>query len=452
MGTIFNTKIFKGVSINGQEVKGLVKNSVIFYIKPVLDPTLILKLDFQNSFIDDSSSGLSFIAGSSDNLPTFIPSGRKVGEYCAVFNGSQSIKTTSNLPINSDKVTVEFGMKTTQTTISILLELSENMNTNNSFGFWTNNGAANTVDGLSKNSNYNTVCSVLTHNNSWNHIAMVIDRTQNAVNEIKLYINGNLATVTKPFSTDNIGNFLNNILYIGQRGGNAYGYNGALMYLKIYNSAKTAGQVSTANSEFVALGVGTPPTLTGQKVALMGDSTIAAYACRSESVAQKLLTPTEITDGWSAVNLAVPGHTINQQLSVWNTDLNKSTYDIIIVQTGLNDMNTATATTLTNYQNLINQINATKKAGAKVYISCMLPCKQRFVDLGMATGQSNWVALNNAIMDSTFTGVDKRNNYHVSLLDDGNGNLAAAYNCGDHIHENQAGADIIITGFRNMIF
>ena len=33
-----------------------------------------------------------------------------------------------------------------------------------------------------------------------------------------------------------------------------------------------------------------------------------------------------------------------------------------------------------------------------------------------------------------------------------NGNLASQYDCGDHIHENQAGADIIIEGFRQMIF
>ena len=81
----------------------------------------------------------------------------------------------------------------------------------------------------------------------------------------------------------------------------------------------------------------------------------------------------------------------------------------------------------------------------------MLPAKQRWIDFGMVNGQSNWLALNNAIM-STITGVDKRNNYHVALLSDANGNLATQYDCGDHIHENQAGADIIIQGFRNLIF
>ena len=195
----------------------------------------------------------------------------------------------------------------------------------------------------------------------------------------------------------------------------------------------------------------TPVIVEPKSIALIGDSTITSQACRADTIASKLLTPTEISNGWSATNLAVGGATINAQKSTWNAYGGKTSHDIIIIQVGLNDMGTASSTTNANYQSLIDQVNATKKVGAKLYISCMLPCKQRFVDLGMATGQANWLALNNAIMGSTFTGVDGRNNYHVALLDDGVGNLAAAYDCGDHIHENQAGADIIIAGFRTMI-
>ena len=188
-----------------------------------------------------------------------------------------------------------------------------------------------------------------------------------------------------------------------------------------------------------------------KSVVLIGDSTITNYACRPDTIASRLFTTQEISQGWSATNLAVGGHTINNQLSVWNSYSGKQNHDIIIIQIGLNDMNTASATTIANYQNLINTINSTKKSGAKVFISCMLPAKQRWIDLGWVNGQSNWLALNNAIM-STITGVDKRNNYHVALLSDANGNLATQYDCGDHIHENQAGADIIIQGFRGLIF
>ena len=190
---------------------------------------------------------------------------------------------------------------------------------------------------------------------------------------------------------------------------------------------------------------------TPKSVVLIGDSTITNHACRPDTIASKLFTTQEISQGWSATNLAVGGHTINNQLSVWNSYSGKQNHDIIIIQIGLNDMNTASETTISNYQNLINTINSTKKAGAKIFISCMLPAKQRWIDLGWVNGQSNWLSLNNAIM-STITGVDKRNNYHVALLSDVNGNLATQYDCGDHIHENQAGADIIIQGFRGLIF
>ena len=187
-----------------------------------------------------------------------------------------------------------------------------------------------------------------------------------------------------------------------------------------------------------------------KNVMLIGDSTIASFSCRSTSLAQNMFTSSEISDGWNATSIAAPGNTINQQLTAWNNHSLKTKYDYIIIQIGLNDMNTNISTTLSNYQNLINQVNLTKKQSAIVFISCMLPCKQRFIDLGLVNGQSNWVALNNAIMTS-ITGVNKRNNYHVPLLDDGNGNLKAIYDCGDHIHENQAGADIIITGFRSLL-
>lgn len=189
-----------------------------------------------------------------------------------------------------------------------------------------------------------------------------------------------------------------------------------------------------------------------RKVVISGDSTLDAYACRTETIASKLFTGNEISEGYLAVNIAVQGHTINQQLAVWNNLTNKTEFDCIIVQIGLNDMNGELSNILTNYQSYINQINSTKRSDAKVFISCMLPCRQRWVDLGLfPTAQNNWEALNSAIMTS-INGVDKRNNYHVALMSDGNGNLATQYNCGDNIHENQAGANVIIQGFRKMIF
>lgn len=186
-----------------------------------------------------------------------------------------------------------------------------------------------------------------------------------------------------------------------------------------------------------------------KKIVILGDSTIAAFSCRTTTVASHIFSEFEKSEGFDAVSLAVPGHTINQQLTEWNNYSEKQNIDIIIVQVGLNDLNQSSSTIIANYQALIDQINATRKPGAKVVISCMSPARENLS--AWPNGYSNWLALNNAIM-TTITGADYRNDYHVSIMSDGNGNLKSIYDCGDHVHENQAGADVIVQGFRNVIF
>ena len=96
---ILNGKTYDKFYLNNKQYGG----GYVPFATPILD------LDFQNNFIDKSPSALTMVQG--QGLPTFGLSGRKAGEYCAVFNGSQSIKTTTNLPINSDKITIAFWMK-----------------------------------------------------------------------------------------------------------------------------------------------------------------------------------------------------------------------------------------------------------------------------------------------------------------------------------------------------
>lgn len=205
--------------------------------------TPILDLDFQNNFIDKSISGLTMIQG--QGLPTFGLSGRKSGEYCANFNGSQSIRTTTNLPLNSDKVCVKFWMKTNQTALSIILELSSNFNNFNAFNS-TLNGTANRIeitDHTSGGSNYNVVSSSIDiNNNSWVHVIITIDRDL-GVNKNKIYLNGVLNYVEFPSAVANLnGNWVNNILYIGQRGGTSLGFIGSLLKYQAFRAVPTDAQ------------------------------------------------------------------------------------------------------------------------------------------------------------------------------------------------------------------
>lgn len=182
-------------------------------------------------------------------------------------------------------------------------------------------------------------------------------------------------------------------------------------------------------------------------VFVIGDSTIAPGSNKTLGVSDRFFTTEERNQGYASTSIAQAGDTIQGQLSKWNANGVKQNYDLIFVQVGLNNMNDNISTTKTAYQNLINTINSTKKSGAKIFASCMLPCKSRWAMLGWANGQSNWIELNRFIMEDV-TGVDYRHNAHVPLLDDGDGNLAPAYNSGDNIHENDAGCIVMVNTYR----
>lgn len=185
-------------------------------------------------------------------------------------------------------------------------------------------------------------------------------------------------------------------------------------------------------------------------VLVMGDSTIASGSGKTLGVSERLFTQEERSLGYSAESIAQAGDTIQGQLNKWNASAKKNHYDIIFIQIGLNDMNSEISNIKGKYQNMVNTINSTKKSGAKVFVSCMLPCKSRWDMLGWLNAQSNWVELNRFIMEDV-TGVDYRHNAHVPLLDDGNGNLAPQYNSGDNIHENDEGCIVMVNTYRKRL-
>ena len=177
----------------------------------------------------------------------------------------------------------------------------------------------------------------------------------------------------------------------------------------------------------------------------IGDSTIAPYFGQN-SVASYITNMDSI---------AVAGETINEQLTRWNSYSDKSSLDYVVIQVGLNDVKhtNALSSITTQYQNLINAVTPY----CDVYIACMIPAKQRWINLygaiNGATTQLNWVGLNNYIMSGA-TGVAGRINAHVALLDDGFGNLADIYQTVemDEIHENNLAREIIANAWESIIF
>ena len=191
----------------------------------------ILDLPLQNNFTDTTGIN-TMIAGGTSNLPTFT---LEAGEYAATFNGSQSLKTASNFILNSDKVSISFWMKTSQTQQSILIELSSNSDNTNAFYLTPNNGIQTGLGLRNRNgSNYSFFTSPWALN-AWNHVVCIIDRANPITSECKIYVN-NISTSSLLLSSGEVnGNFGLFPLFIGQRGGNSYGFNGQLKFLKIFN-------------------------------------------------------------------------------------------------------------------------------------------------------------------------------------------------------------------------
>ena len=206
----------------------------------------ILDLPFQNSFTDVSASALSVIAGNANGLPNFIADGFKPGQYSVQFNGSKSLKTSTNLPLNtSDKMSLMVHIKTTATAFQVIAELSINSNSNNSFGVFLNDQLANRIEILDKNSGFNVGNSSSNINTgNWIHVALVIDRAL-GVNQNSIYINGVLAyTQHAGFTSDNNGVFGAFILFIAQRAGASLGYVGEMAHLTITNYLVSPAEIT----------------------------------------------------------------------------------------------------------------------------------------------------------------------------------------------------------------
>ena len=192
---------------------------------------LILDLPFQNSFVDATGKN-TMVAGGASNLPTFTLEG---GEYAATFNGSQSLKTNSNFIIGTDKVSISFWMKTSQTNVAIISELSSNSDNTNAFYVALNNAIVNHLslrDRIGSNYNFSTS----PHNiGDWNHIVCIIDRSLPIANECSIYVNKILSSTVFVTSGEVNGNFGLLPLFIGQRGGSSLGFKGQMKFLKIFN-------------------------------------------------------------------------------------------------------------------------------------------------------------------------------------------------------------------------
>ena len=203
---------------------------------------LILDLPFQNSFIDTTGKN-TMVAGGTSNLPTFTLEG---GEYAANFNGSQSLKTNANFVIGTDKVSISFWMKTSQTATAIIAELSKNSNSKDAFYNALNNLLDNRISIGDHISDHNIGYSAININdNNWHHVVLMINRSLVGNQQNKIYVDGILSYVQNTtYQSDLNGNWGLFPLFIGQRGGNSLGFNGQMKFLKIFNYPLSPSEIT----------------------------------------------------------------------------------------------------------------------------------------------------------------------------------------------------------------
>lgn len=177
----------------------------------------------------------------------------------------------------------------------------------------------------------------------------------------------------------------------------------------------------------------------------LGDSTISAYN-GTQSV------PSFIDSVHAKVVLADPADTIAQQKTAWQNASGKSDAAWVVIQVGLNDLVPGADTAplaIARLQDLVDTVVADVPASCAVFVSKMIPCRARLIVLyGEVNGETSyqkWLSMNEAIAGGgafPITGVDGRVTAHEPLMNDGSGNLAAAYDTGDGIHPNNAGREV----------
>lgn len=217
--------------------------------------------------------------------------------------------------------------------------------------------------------------------------------------------------------------------------------------LPFYGLILVAGAMSSGTEASLEgwLRAKVPITSPFDNYGILGDSTVAAYLGQN---AVSAYLPYSLT----STSTATPGDTIAQQQSRWSTDVTaaqKRRMHAVFVQVGLNDLDPAEAASVAigRYQTMIDYVNSIKAATTKIIAGTMTPCRSRLITLyGSTNGPiayQKWLDINSAITTKSITGIDFVASEHTALLSDGSGNLAAAYDTGDGIHENNAGRQII---------
>lgn len=173
-----------------------------------------------------------------------------------------------------------------------------------------------------------------------------------------------------------------------------------------------------------------------ESICLIGDSLMSGMGVTNIS---ELIDSTNI---YKKIDLSDVSDTVADQTIAWNAlniNYRKSLNKAIFILIGLNDIDGSSSTVLSAIQGLINTI---RNDNSTVPINIMTLCPYRSSIYCNESKYIVWQEVNTGIMNTgigALTGVTTRINAHTTEFDDGNGNLKAGYDNGDHVHLNLAG-------------
>jgi hypothetical protein len=151
--------------------------------------------------------------------------------------------------------------------------------------------------GVRGNAGYNLKCYAQPTSGVWHHLVAVFDKSQSALNEVGLYVDGILQTANaQVFSSANTNNFGTNPLYLMSRGGSGEFNNGVIDDFRVYSRALSVAEVQ----QLYALG--TTPVTAPMLAVSPGNLTFSAVA--GSSPVNQMLGITNAGGGtlsWTAV-------------------------------------------------------------------------------------------------------------------------------------------------------
>jgi hypothetical protein len=186
----------------------------------------------------------------------------------------------------------------------------------------------------------------------------------------------------------------------------------------------------------------------------LGDSTSAAFAGQ-HSLGSLIYTADEDPLQARVAMLATPSDTAAGQLAKWNTAGPKGwpgqLWAFVLIEiNGLIENGENASTALGQINNLCNAVRASN-VGTRIIVMPPLPCKARMIArLGATAGAAcyaEWQTLKGLVLAGGVTAANVTLPFPAAL-DDGLGNLAAAYDIGDGIHENDTARALIAAAVR----